>query len=165
MYCRNDLIGLVAGGAHTFAYSEANVEMDDGLALGPSRRAFSNLQYHQCPHPGCLAAMPLSLMEFHLKLCEQKPLGPPLVSQQDAMPNFTVEQSVVAANEELDRDSPTPLENESCKRTEEPETQLKLPYADPVISADQIEPIPPIRTKTVKKRVGGGFVWVTVPGS
>ena len=162
-YRRIHLIGLAAGGAHTFAYCEANEVVDAGVALAPSRRAFSSLQYEQCHHPGCKAAMPTCLMEFHLKLCDQKPVDPP-TAPLEAVPNSTVEQPVVVADEELDEISPTPLEVETLKHTGGPENQPNSPSVlGPVTASDEVEPIPPIKTKTVKKRVGGGFVWVTIP--
>ena len=68
------------------------------------------------------------------------------------------------ADEELDEISPTPLEVETWKHTGGPENQPNPPSVlGPVTAGDEVEPIPPIKTKTVKKRVGGGFVWVTIP--
>ena len=124
----------------------------------------------ECPNLGCQSVLPDELAEWHRVLCEKPPPPPSMQddSSGDGLSNdFTVASDTVG--EDVRRLPPlkhgghgggkSVLEKVSAARRKFESESLA---AAATSSETQASPSP-VRTKVVKKRVGGGYVYVTVP--
>lgn len=176
------LQGVVCGGAHSFLCGMSWVEHapvvsspHSDLASGPQTPILKGkLHYKTCPHIGCPMRMPDVLMEFHQQLCDKAPApapkirGPPKQRRSllgggehaAAKKGSPIKSPSTPPGETGNEELPPLRHSQSACRT------LSPVGGDEGASAGAARGTTSLRTEkmvTIKKRVGGGFVWVQVP--
>jgi len=158
--------------------SGEEVDDDEGESPMPEFPATASSGRHggwrnwcECPNLGCQSVLPDELAEWHRVLCEKPP--PPPSIQGDISVDGSSNDLAVASDtigEDLRRLPPlkhgghgggkSVLEKVSAARRKFESERLATAAA----SSSEAQASPsPVRTKVVKKRVGGGYVYVTVP--